>query len=269
MTSRGVDEALRAQAVGPGVPVGGARQDATPHTRPPRDVGCRAREAGAGAARHDLAAAEEGGAAAHGGREAIRALHLDPGHLAAARMAETGRGHARAIPTPHNQCSQAPKTRMGRAMDPQKALCHRTRSHFSHRRLLQARTPIQTFPRGQHHLNRSLAGSTRGMPLSLLRHLRRIIKANGLLHLHHPWQATTVHNSHLRAGFRQSRARLPRASGAAVGRLRLRLSLPRDIQNSTSSHNQEDSNMAGAGTAAAVTVAGAAGTTGAEDGDRS
>lgn len=283
MMSKGVDEALRAQAVGPGVPAAAALQGEAPHGRLRRDVGSRARKAGAGAARHDLAAAREEEAAAHDDREAIRALRLAPGLHAVARMAETDRDHVRATHTLRNQCSQQPKLRKDQAMDPQKALRRRTYNSISHRRRRQQpRTPIQTFPRAHHH---SPAGSTLGTQLSHLHrpHLR-IIKANGhLRHLHHhtllPRQATTARNNHLRAGSHRITPQaglrpraLLRPRGVAVGRLRLHLTPLKDTQSSSSS-SQGVSNMAGAGMVAVGTgveavAAVAAVTAEEEDGDR-
>lgn len=287
MMSKGVDEARRARAVGPGVPAAGGRQDEAPHVPPPNDADSRAREAAAGAALHDLAAAQEEEVAAHGDREATLALYLAPGLHVVTRMAETDQGHARATHTPRNQCSQAPKLRKQQVMAPQKALCRQTHSNISsrRRRRRQASTPIPTFPRGHHH--HSPADSTPGMQLSHLHRLhrlhRRTIKVNGLYHLPRPWQARKAHNNHLRAGFHHttpqaglpSRALLPWASGEAVGRLRLRLRLIplKDTQSSSSSSSSQGvSSMAGLGMAAVGTggeAAAAADTAGEEDGDRS
>lgn len=148
MMSTEADEAHRARAAGRGGAAGGPPQDEAPRARPLNDVDSRAHEAGAGAARHDLAAAQEEEATAHGGREAILGQHLDPDLHGGARMAETDPGLARAVHTHRNPCSQLHRTLKRQVMALQKALCRQTHSNIINSRLRrrQRHIRLQTSP---------------------------------------------------------------------------------------------------------------------------
>lgn len=244
--SKGVDGSRRARAASPAATAGGHPQGKAHRARPPNDAGSRARGAGAGAARRDLAAAQEEEATVQGGpEEAILVLYLDPGHRDGARTAETDPGLVRAARTHRNQCYQVPQTAKQQAMASKKDFCRQTRNNIitststnsSSRRRRQPRTHLQTSPRGRYH---SPAGSTLGIRLSHLLHLLRTIKVNGrrllLLrrHICLPRQATTGHNNHLRAGSHPNTPRAglpfrvdPQVRGLAVGRLRLHLIQPK------------------------------------------